>query len=137
MVFTKKQIIETVDYWKNMAEHDWKTAQSLWSSKRYDACLFYCHITIEKFLKGLVAQKTKKVAPYTHDLVELLRKTGIKISEEQINKLAVFTSFNMRCRYPRDKFAFYKLCTRNFTEPYFMETKKIILWLKKFYQEEK
>ena len=135
-----KQEINTkkiVEYWRDLSDHDWETAQSLWQSKKYDACLFYCHLTLEKLLKGLVVHKTKKTAPHTHDLIELLEKTNIQTNKEQVKRLAIFTSFNMRCRYPQDKFAFYKLCTHKFSEQYFYEAKELILWLKKYYQKNK
>lgn len=135
--FTKEQLKEIIRQWRKNADHDWKTAQSLWNSKRYDACLFFCHLVIEKLLKGLVTQKTSKVAPFTHDLVELAEKADIEVNQGQISQLAEFTSFNIRCRYNSDKFAFYKKCTRKFSEPYFKEARRIILWLKKFYQEDK
>lgn len=107
-----------------MADHDWKTAQSLWTSKRYDACLFYCHLTLEKLLKGLITQETKKAAPYIHDLEELSKKANINPSNKLLRQLAAFTNFNMRCQYPYHKQAFYKLCTREFSKPYFDEAKK-------------
>lgn len=137
MKLTKKQIQEIVDYWKQGAEHDWETAQSLWNSKRYDACLFFCHLVLEKLLKGLVVERTENTAPYIHDLETLLRKTNIIADETQIKKLSAFTNFNTRCRYSDVKLAFYKLCTHEFTERYFEEAKKLILWLKKFYQNNK
>lgn len=58
-------------------------------------------------------------------------------NEITLKNLAVFTSFNVRCRYSKDKIAFYKICNREFSEPYFKEAGELILWLKKFYQEEK
>lgn len=137
MNFTKKQIKEMIEYWRDTADNDWGTAQSLWRSKRYDACLFYCHLVLEKLLKGLIIQKTNEVPPYTHDLVELIKKADINIKKEEIKELVVFTSFNIRCRYPQDKLAFYKLCTDEFSEPYFRKAKKLVLWLEKFYQKNK
>lgn len=95
MKFSQKQIRDQVSYWKDTADNDWKTAQSLWKSKRYDACLFYCHLVLEKLLKGLAVQETKSEALHTHDLVELLRRANIKANEKQINKLAVFNGFNI------------------------------------------
>ncbi|MCG2695739.1 HEPN domain-containing protein [Candidatus Parcubacteria bacterium] len=137
MGFTKKQLQEIISYWREMADHDWKTAQSLWQSKRYDACLFYCHLALEKLLKGLVTQETEKTAPYIHDLEELSKRANIDVDYESLQQLAAFTNFNMRCRYPRHKQAFYKLCTCKFSEPYFNKTKPLMLWLKKFYQTNK
>ena len=81
--------------------------------------------------------KIKDAPPYIHDLVILAKKAGIDMKEEKIKKLAVFTSFNIRGRYAKDKFAFYKLCTRKFAEPYYKEAGKIIIWLKEFYQKRK
>ena len=137
MTFTKKQIQEIIDYWVEMADHDWETTKSLWQSKKYDACLFYCHLTLEKLLKGLVTQETGKTAPYIHNLIVLSKKANIELDKNQKIELAAFTNFNMKCRYPQEKFGFYKLCTRKFSEPYFNKTKSLILWLKKFYQKNK
>ncbi|MBI4652990.1 HEPN domain-containing protein [Candidatus Kuenenbacteria bacterium] len=137
MELTKKQIQEIVDYWKQGAEHDWETAQSLWNSKRYDACLFFCHLVLEKLLKGLVVKRTEIMAPHIHDLAILLQKANIITNETQIKKLAAFTNFNIKGRYSDVKFIFYKLCTREFTKQHFEEAKKIILWLKKLYQNNK
>lgn len=137
MTLSSKQIKETSDYWKNTAEHDWGTVQALWKAKRYDACLFYCHLTMEKFLKGLVVLKSKDNSPFIHDLVELAKRANLDLDEEKIKALAVFTSFNLRGRYARDKFGFYELCTYKFTKPYFEQAKNIIVWLKKSYQKSK
>lgn len=137
MDFTKNQIEEFTEYWHDTAINDWKTAKFLWDSKRYDACLFYCHLVLEKLLKGLIVQTTKTPAPYMHDLVELLSKTKINADEKIINNLAIFTGFNIRCRYPKDKLAFYKLCNRKFSEPYFKEAEKLVIWLKNLYQKNK
>ncbi len=131
---TEKQIQEIIEYWRDTAMHDWKTAQFLWNSKRYDACLFYCHLVLEKLLKGLAVQKTKMSDPFIHDLVELLTKAKINAEKEEINNLEIFTGFNIRCRYPKDKLSFYKMCTRKFSEPYFKEAGKLVIWLKNLYQ---
>jgi len=64
-------IKEQTDHWKHLAARDWKTARGLFEIKRYDACLFFCHLTLEKLLKGLVVFHTKQEAPYIHDLERL------------------------------------------------------------------
>lgn len=41
-----------IEYWFRSGERSWTTAQFLFKGKQYDACLFFCHLTIEKMLKG-------------------------------------------------------------------------------------
>ena len=65
-----------IQYWKTSAGRDWKTACDLYKTKHYDACLFFCHLTIEKLLKSFVVETIKKAAPYTHDLILLARLAG-------------------------------------------------------------
>ena len=81
--------------------------------------------------------KTKTFAPYTHDLVSLIKKAGIEAEQDKIDKIGAFTHFNIATRYPEDKLAFYKLCTRKFSEPYLKEAKNLVIWLKQFYQKNK
>jgi HEPN domain-containing protein len=137
MTLNKKQVQARVKYWRESADHDWVTAQGLWKLKRYDACLFYCHLVLEKLLKGLVTQATQATPPYVHDLVTLLERTNIEAEADRVALLVKFTSFNLRCRYPQDKEDFYKMCTREFSEVYFKKTQQLITWLKKYYQKEK
>jgi HEPN domain-containing protein len=64
-------IQKIIKYWKKSAEKDFETAKTLFKLKHYPYCLFFSHLALEKLLKGLVVRKTKKHAPYTHDLVYL------------------------------------------------------------------
>ena len=64
-------IKEIIDYWLKSAEEDLKTAKSLFKSKRYHHCLFFCHLFIEKIIKALVVKKTKRQSPYGHNLLRL------------------------------------------------------------------
>ena len=53
-----------IEYWRLSAERNWKTSLGLLKLKHYDACLFFCHLTLEKTLKGLAAQKTHRIYFY-------------------------------------------------------------------------
>ena len=120
-------------HWKHLAARDWKTAQGLFEIKRYDACLFFCHLTLEKFLKGLVVLHTKKEAPYTHDLERLSVIAKIPLPSEQVNDLKAISAFNIASRYSDYKFEFYKKCTRSYTHNYLSKTISLIKCLKEKY----
>ena len=127
MISTRDQI----SYWKDTASHDWETALSLFKSKRYDACLFFCHLAIEKILKGLVVEKTKESPPYTHNLAHLAEIAGVSATEEQMKGLAEIATFNISGRYDNIKRAFYKKCTKEYTEKNLKKAQQLYLWLKK------
>ncbi len=126
------QVKQLVNYWLKTAEHDFETMKSLYKTKRYSDCLFFGHIILEKVLKALVVQKTKKEAPRIHDLTRLLALAGVNLSEAEIDLLDQVNDFNIRCRYPEYKLSFYKKCTKEYTEVYL---KKIITLYKKLCQK--
>lgn len=126
-------LLETVTFWKNGAVKQLETADILFKNRRHDACLFFCHLALEKILKGLIVGKIKQAAPYMHDLVELADKAGVTLSTQQKNELSEISTFNIASRYDSMKLEFYKLCTREYTSKYLSTTKKLFLWLEKKY----
>ena len=68
---TGKEIKNTIEYWLETAKHDYQTMEYLFKGKKYSESLFFGHIVLEKILKALVVNETRKQAPYTHNLVEL------------------------------------------------------------------
>ena len=124
-----------INYWRKSASMNWQTAEDLFKLKHYDACLFFCHLTLEKMLKGLSVRQTRKIVPRIHDLERLSLLAKLDLSEEQLKNLRVITGFNIGGRYDDAKFAFYKKCTRSYTEKYFKISKELYLWLKEKYQK--
>ncbi len=124
-----------IKYWYSSGLDNWGAALDLYKSKRFDACLFFCHLSVEKLLKGLVTIKTEEVAPKIHDLSKLANLAGLKLSKNKVKSLRILTTFNIACRYPDEKLDFYKQCTRAFTSKYLKVSKEIILWLKEEYHQ--
>ncbi len=118
------------EYWKLSAERNWRTAMDLFKTKHYDACLFFCHLTLEKSLKALVIRTTNQSAPYIHNLERLANLAKLSLSTEQILQLRVITTFNIAGRYDEEKLAFYKKCSQGFTNKHLQIAKKLYLWLK-------
>ncbi|MBI2436490.1 MAG: HEPN domain-containing protein [Candidatus Magasanikbacteria bacterium] len=124
---------ETLKYWLVSAQNNWKTAEGLFGLKRYDACLFFCHLAIEKLLKGLIVYRTSQTPPYIHDLPKLAYTAGIDMDDNLEKELEIISSFSIAGRYDSEKFDFYKLCTPTYTQKHKIMCKKIYLWLKKMY----
>lgn len=128
-----RQKVEQINYWLVSSGRDWDTALGLFRMKRFDYCLFFTHLALEKLLKGLITAKAGKPAPKIHDLPELANIAGLELSEDQIADLKIFTTFNVSCRYDSVKFNFYKICTKPYTEKYLKIALELIIWLKKQY----
>lgn len=114
------------------SQSDFDTAKSiLKTGKNLYYCLFFCHLTIEKCLKGLVVKKIQQIPPRTHDLEFLAKKADIKLGENELNFLTDMNGFNLEARYPDEKFEIYKKATLSLTKKYFKTTEQFILWLQK------
>ncbi len=121
---------EAVKHWVKSSKLDLETAEDLFKTKHYHHCLFFCHLFVEKILKGLVVKETGENPLPIHKLRRLANETGIEFSEEQLKLLDEITDFNIRARYNDIKFKFYKKATKGFTEEYFGKSKEIYQWLK-------
>ena len=121
----------TILYWRQGAERDWKTAADLFRTKHYDACLFFCHLTLEKSLKFLSALNSGKPAPYTHNLEKLTALTKLEFSDKQLEQLRLISAFNIAGRYQDEKSDFHKRATKSYCSRWFKITTEIYLWLKK------
>ena len=76
-------------------------------------------------MKGLVVQKIKEQAPYTHDLARLVELSECDLSKDELKLLNVVNEFNIRARYPEHKLKFYKQCNQEYTKDYFDKIVKL------------
>lgn len=133
-MLNKKQLENLVSFWKKGVKENYKTMNSLYSSKRYSACLFFGHLVLEKTLKVIIVQKNRSHPPKIHNLRRLIDLTKIEFDEKDMDSLSEINTFNMESRYPEEKYDFYKICNKKFTDKYMLIIKKIY---KKLCQEMK
>lgn len=120
-----------IQFWLDSAEHDLETANSLFSTGKYDWCLFLGHLVLEKALKAVyVKDNENRLPPKTHNLVKLAEKTTIALNVGKKLFLDEVNDFNIEIRYPKYKQEFYKTCTKEFAEEYFMKIKEHFKWIK-------
>jgi HEPN domain-containing protein len=125
------KIEEHIKYWQESADHDLNAAESLFAADKFDWCLFIGHLVLEKILKALYVQDNQnKLPPKTHNLIKLAESTGIVLNADQKFFLDEVNDFNLEVRYPEYKGEFYKKCTKNFAEPYFLGIKEMVQWIK-------
>lgn len=121
---------DLVKYWFNASLQDWETVEALMKTKRYMHALFFCHLSLEKQLKGIIT-KRGGTAPMTHNLLILAEKAKIELTEEQAKLLYDVNTFNIKARYDDYKDSFYKRVTVAYAKKYIIEVGKFKTWLKK------
>jgi len=122
-----------IKYWQIGAERDFDVGSSLFRLKNYSHCLFICHLSLEKLIKGLVYKKTLDFPPPIHNLVNLLKLAKITTTPEILEDFKEISSWNIEARYDNIKFAFYKKATMKFADKWFTKVKEYYQWLKSLY----
>ncbi|MBM2815005.1 MAG: hypothetical protein HW421_1767 [Ignavibacteria bacterium] len=123
-------IEEQVKYWFDLADDDLIVAESNLNNNHYLWCLFICHLTIEKALKGLYVQFLNETPPKIHDLVKLANFSQLNLTDIDLRFLLEMNKFNIEASDPDYKEKIKKIATSEFTEQKLLKTKEIILWLK-------
>ncbi len=123
---TKK---EKIKYWLKSAQQDWEVAKHLFEKKDYSYALFFGHLTVEKILKAIYVDKHDNTPPFSHNLVYLAERADLELEDDKLELLEEVSDFNLEARYPDDKFAFHKKCTRPFTENKLDQIGRVKIWL--------
>lgn len=124
---------EAVRRWLESAEKDFGVAQDMMRLKHYDWALFLGQLALEKYLKGLIEQRTGETPPFIHDLAKLSKFAGIELTDEQTVELIEITKFHIQARYEDIKYRLYKEATTSYTEKWMKKIEEYALWFKKHY----
>ena len=124
---TKKDV---VTHWIKSSDDDSVVMDSLFSNGHYSWSLFVGHLVVEKMLKAHYAKNRDINIPRSHNLSYIAAKSGLPLSDDQVNFLDEVTTFNVDARYTDEKERFSKKATREFAKKYITEIKEFCKWLK-------
>ena len=65
--------------WYFQSDYDLETAADMFRSGRMVYCIFMCHLSLEKALKGLVIKKTGEFPSKSHSLIYFVEKLGMEM----------------------------------------------------------
>lgn len=116
-------------FWRDSSEQNFITMEHLLETKDYNWALFIGHLVLEKLLKAIYIKKNQKHAIFTHDLLRLSDKIGLKLTDEQKDWLDEISTYNLNARYDNYKQDFQKMCTKEFTTERVERIKTLRLWL--------
>jgi HEPN domain-containing protein len=84
------------------ADYDLESARHMLKTGRDLYVIFLCHLSLEKMLKALVTEITQSVPFKTHDLILLVKKSGLEIPQEHLEFIGKINSASIPTRHPED-----------------------------------
>jgi HEPN domain-containing protein len=88
--------------WYFQSDYDLETACAMFDSGRYVYCIFMCHLSIEKALKGLLV-KSKGIFPSkSHSLLYFVENINLKMDDTHYEFLFMLNKISVPTRYPED-----------------------------------
>lgn len=89
-----------IQEWIKQSDYDFKTAQAMFQAKRYIYCVFMCHLSVEKMLKGSYSNRLNRIPPKVHSLVYLAQSQKLDLSEDMRSFLEELDEVSVPTRYP-------------------------------------
>ncbi|PKN29305.1 MAG: hypothetical protein CVU64_08840 [Deltaproteobacteria bacterium HGW-Deltaproteobacteria-21] len=117
--------------WIAMAEYDLETARHMLAAGRYPYVVFMCHLSLEKMLKAHVTEATQSVPAKSHDLIYLLKKSGLALSSDHIDFIGKINNASIPTRYPDDLQRMIGQYPEQIARDYLTQTEEVLEWLKR------
>ena len=121
------------DYWLELCDDDFMTAEALLKTGRLLHMGFFCHLIAEKSLKAVIADITDEVPPRIHDLNKLADRAAVldNLTAEQLALLDTLTPLHIEARYPEYKKKITETLTVDYCKQLLAETEEFLCWIKK------
>jgi len=127
----KINILKHSQEWFKQAEYDIDTAQIMLRSGRYVYCVFMCHLSIEKALKGLYVKNFAKNPSKIHSLVYFSQALSLNLPVQFKEFIENLDDISVSTRYPEELGKLLKEYTLKRAQVIFGNSKGALKWLKK------
>jgi HEPN domain-containing protein len=96
---------------------------------RYLYVVFLCHLALEKILKAHVVEFTQDAPIKTHDLIVLVKKCELELSDKHLDFIGKINTASIPTRYPDDLQRSLKEYPKSVAQSYLNKTVEIVEWL--------
>jgi len=107
-----------------------ETAIDMLKSGRTVYCIFMCHLSLEKALKGLLMKTTGEFPTRSHSLIFFVDKIGLELSDSHYEFLFMLNKISVPTRYPDDLRKLFTAYTKERTDSILQQTKEVQIWIK-------
>jgi len=101
----------------------------LFNNNKYVYSLFFLHLSIEKVLKALYVKINNLQAPPIHNLLELIKSSGVKLDADQQKFINVLLPFYIQARYPDAKRELISKTNKDFSSNLINKGEKFRSWI--------
>ena len=115
--------------WFFQSDYDLETAHLMLQSGRNIYCIFMCHLSLEKALKGLFIKQSNEFPPKLHDLMYFVDRISLSPENTQLNFLMWLNRMAIITRYPEDLRNMINLFSEEQTSNIYEQTKIIQQWI--------
>jgi len=120
---------EDARQWYETSLYDIETAEVLLESQRYLYVPYLCQQSLEKRLKGVIVERSGQMPPKTHDLVRLVRQTGLAVASSRLELLSALNTYYIESRYPPEASILSARADKDFAEEILRQTQELLAWL--------
>jgi len=117
------------DEWYFQSDYDLETALNMLQSGRNIYCIFMCHLSLEKALKGLFIKRLNQFPPKIHDLMYFVEKLALEPEDIHMNFLIWLTTMDITTRYPEDLRNMIKKYSNELTNSVYQQSKEVQQWI--------
>ncbi|GHT51276.1 DNA-binding protein [Bacteroidia bacterium] len=116
--------------WFFQSDYDLEAAEYMLNSGRTVYCIFMCHLSLEKALKGLYLKRLNKIPPKLHDLLYLINRMSLETLEEHLEFMTNINQLSIATRYPLDLREMINKYSVEQTASILQQTKIVQQWIK-------
>ena len=97
---------------------------------RYLYVVFCCHLALEKLLKAHVTEATQTVPTKTHDLIYLVKNSGLTVPQPHLDFIGKINNANIPTWYPEDLQCAVRDYPESVARDYLLKAREATQWLK-------
>lgn len=116
--------------WYFQSDYDLETAFDMFKSGRYVYCIFMCHLSLEKVLKGLLVKSKGEFPSKSHSLIYFVEKIELKMDDAYYEFLYTLNKISVPTRYPENLRKLVAEYSKERTGNILNRTKEIQSWIK-------
>ncbi|MBM4065732.1 MAG: HEPN domain-containing protein [Planctomycetes bacterium] len=128
--FMTKNTNKAVNFWLMSSKDNFKTAEAMLKTGRYNFAMFMCQQTVEAILKAVFIIQKNERPEYIHKLPKLVELTGVKIPKTIDKKILKIDAHYIKARYKEDRFNT-KIYNRRSATALLKDTETVIKWFTK------